>query len=577
MLFKNKQAATEEEKFPLLMLEPWRAEEMLEEETVVQQHRLFKAISWLRITIALFTGIAISIYSKTDYILLAILAFYILLIWGLTLRSNTHKLSTRNYAFFIGIFDVIIIGYLRIIMPSSFELVFLFFSIMLSSMILPFFRLLFLLGLAILVLILDWTLSDAVLRILQAESMPFSLKIRLYIESFNAIDNKSPVQLSILITGLSVLALLIHRLAHWSFKNEVKAQFRFKQLRQVLTFNRSVIEHLKSGVLVLTKDGKVISINQRALELLNLHSGHAVTTLRDLSAELSQRFSRWQHLQMLTPTPYKHNRDAEELSVTFSAFGAGQGVVMLTLESVNESFRQAQEAKLTSLGRLTAGVAHEIRNPLSSINSAAELLNEVAINDQQKRLSEMILGNVKRTNQIISDILGLFKDTKSKPELIDVNDTLKQFCHSFAISNKDVSFEIYINPYPGKIYILFDKGQLEQVLWNLAQNALKYGRRLDTKLEIALSCELSDNKQSAIVSVTDNGNGIPDDIQEKIFEPFFTGGQEGSGLGLYLVRELCAANNANIIYDGSDKGAKFRIIGQAFFSNRKRIKPKVRT
>lgn len=576
MLFKGRSAPSEEEKFPLLMLEPWRVEEMLEEETVVQQHRLFRAINWLRVLIALITIISVSFNRPLDYTLLSVLVWYILLIWGLTLRSDTHKFSTRNYAFFIGIFDVLIIGYLSIFMPSSFEMVFLFFSIMLSSMILPFFRLLFLIGLAILVLLLDWTLSDKILSIFKNEGMPFFLKIKLYFESFSIVNEKSPIQLSVLITGLVVLALIIHRLAHWSFKNEVKAQFRFKQLRQVLTFNRSVIEHLKSGVLVLTKDGKVISINQRALELLNLHSGHAVTTLRDLSAELSQRFSRWQHLQMLTPSPYKHNRDAEELSVTFSAFGAGQGVVMLTLESVNESFRQAQEAKLASLGRLTAGVAHEIRNPLSSINSAAELLGEVAVNDQQKRLSEMILSNVKRTNQIISDILGLFKDTKSKPELIDVNDTLKQFCHNFAISNKDVSFEIYINPYPGKIYILFDKGQLEQILWNLSQNALKYARRLDTKLEIMLTCELSENKQSAIISVNDNGHGIPVGIQEKIFEPFFTGGQEGSGLGLYLVRELCSANNSNIIYDGSDEGASFRIIGQAFFSNRKRVKPRVR-
>lgn len=563
----------EEGNFPLLVIEPWRAEEMLEEETVIQQHRLFKAISWLRVIIAIFTGTLITLSDKIDYTLLLILTCYIVLIWGLTIRSQQYKLATHNYAFFIGIFDIIIISYLIIFLPSVIELVFLFFSIMLSSMILSFFRVLFILFLGILVLLLNWTITDKITAVFDSNLIGFTDKVKFYLQSVNEEITKSPIQLSVLVAGLVMLAFIINRLAQWSFKNEVKAQFRFKQLRQVLTFNRSVIEHLKSGVLVLTREGKVISINQRALELLNLHSGHAIITLKDLSSDLSHRFSRWSHSQITTPTPYKHNRNAEELSVSFSAFGTGQGVIMMTLESVNESFRQAQEAKLASLGRLTAGVAHEIRNPLSSINSAAELIGELANTDQQKRLSEMILTNVKRTNQIIGDILGLFKETKSKPELINVAEILKQFCHSFAISNKDVSFDIYMMPLPEKIFILFDRGQLEQILWNLSQNALKYARRLDTPLEIKLSCALSETRQNAIISVTDNGNGIPAGMQEKIFEPFFTGGQEGSGLGLYLVRELCSANNSNIIYDGSGTGACFSIIGQAFFSNRKKINP----
>lgn len=563
----------EEGNFPLLVIEPWRAEEMLEEETVIQQHRLFKAISWLRVIIAIFTGVLITLSDKIDYTLLLILTCYIVLIWGLTIRSQQYKLATHNYAFFIGIFDIIIISYLIIFLPSVIELVFLFFSIMLSSMILSFFRVLFILFLGILVLLLNWTITDKITAVFDSNLIGFTDKVKFYLQSVNEEITKSPIQLSVLVAGLVMLAFIINRLAQWSFKNEVKAQFRFKQLRQVLTFNRSVIEHLKSGVLVLTREGKVISINQRALELLNLHSGHAITTLKDLSSDLSHRFSRWSHSQITTPAPYKHNRNAEELSVSFSAFGTGQGVIMMTLESVNESFRQAQEAKLASLGRLTAGVAHEIRNPLSSINSAAELIGELANTDQQKRLSEMILTNVKRTNQIIGDILGLFKETKSKPELINVAEMLKQFCHSFAISNKDVSFDIYMMPLPEKIFILFDRGQLEQILWNLSQNALKYARRLDTPLEIKLSCALSETRQNAIISVTDNGNGIPTGMQEKIFEPFFTGGQEGSGLGLYLVRELCSANNSNIIYDGSGTGACFSIIGQAFFSNRKKINP----
>lgn len=563
------------EQFPTLLMEPWRVNELIEEEAVIQRRRLFRAIAWTRMGVALLALIVFFFYGHLDSVVTVVLLCYIIFIFALMLRGSQHPDGINRYSFLMAIFDLSLLSYFIVINDSKAEIGFLFLSVLLSAMLMPFGRLLIIVTLAALSIAIGSMKS-----VINQFYWPFSAQNWwdiLQTQSHLFLPSENLQAILAMVIGIFVTAVVANRLASWSFRNEVKAQFRYKQVRHVLSFNRSIIEHLKSGVLVLTADAKIISINQRAIELLNLSSTQAIIHLRDLSIDLARRYQHWLSSGIEAPMPYRHNEGAQEVSVSFSGFGQAEqrSVVMMNLESVNESLQQAQEAKLQSLGRLTAGVAHEIRNPLSSISSAAQLLGETAENPQQKKLTNMIVTNVKRTNQIISDILGLFKETQSRRELLSVNETLTQFCQDFSLANSERRFEIYVTGEKDlSLYFMFDAGQFDQVLWNLAQNALKYAG-VDN-LIITLQYQLAPSRKNIYIDVIDNGKGIPAEKIPHIFEPFYTGGTSGSGLGLYLVRELCSANNANIVFmpfEGDDAfGARFRIVTQTFFS--KNTKPK---
>lgn len=577
-MFNNSASTSQEDtlQFPPLLTEPWRVQELVENESIIQRYGLFVSITWLRILLGL-SGLLVFVFAETNLVSLFVMICYLVLQSALLLRSRTQRDAVLpRYGFFCGLSDVMVLGYLVTLFEHNFELGFLFFSIVLSAMILPFLHLLIILILASLVVLLGWSKlhTDSLIHLLTSDNWSI-----LNTDISNIFNTRDIEGLIILLVGLFVLAIIINRLAQWSFRNEVKARFRHRQLRQVLAFNHSVVEHLKNGVIVMGADGKIININRRAVELLNLNSSEAVLSLSDLSNRLVKAFRQWLSSGLKGNFTYRHNSSAAEVFVSFSRFGQSEqnNIIMMTLEDVDDAMQQTQETRLASLGRLTASVAHEIRNPLSSINSAAELMTESSHSAQHIRLSEMILNNVKRTNRIVNDILSLFKDTRSQHELLAADEILEAFRKEFVLSNKERDFEMtVINAEEGALYFLFDPGQLDQVLWNLAYNALKYANA--DALKIILKYSLSTDRKNIYLDIIDNGQGIAPEKAGKIFEPFFTGSTSGTGLGLYLVRELCSANNAHVQYLSPDAGkpkhgAYFRISAQVYFS--KNIKPKI--
>lgn len=554
--------------FPLLVMEPWRVEELIQEETATQKFRLFRSINLLRLLFAIIAGGVLFSTSQLTLVTGVVMSLYAVLVILLIVLAERQKEQINRFGFFIGMFDVLMISLVLVTTQSPVEFGILFVSMLLSAMILPLTSAMIVALLACLSLFVGRLLSMVQKLNLSFTALTTDDWFDFVISTSNR-QSAGFIELIIVIIGLILMTILVNQLSARSFKNEVRAQFRYKQLRQVLAFNRSVIEHLRSGVIVLTHDAKIVSINQRAMDLLHINTSKALLTLGDISGELLQRFSRWLRANMDNNTPYKHSGQAQDVSVSFSEFGEkGSGVVMLTLESINEAFQQSQQAKLASLGRLTAGVAHEIRNPLSSIKSANELLKETTVSlPNAQKLTSMIDNNVERTNQIISDILGLFKDTKSEREMILLRQFLPEFAELFRKTNNEQDYALKLGiDKTQPLHVMFDRGQLEQVLWNLCQNALKYAKPTGGEaLTVLIKVHVTQSGQVHI-DVMDNGQGVKADQLEHIFEPFFTGGS-GSGLGLYLVRELCHANNANIVYlDNAAGGATFRLITQAFFT-----------
>ena len=306
--------------------------------------------------------------------------------------------------------------------------------------------------------------------------------------------------------------------------------------------NQYIIQHLQSGIIITNQQQTIQMANEAALRLTNLNT--LPTHLIDISQQLRTAFQNWLidseqnflllHLEqadiqvrfMLLPTRYK-------------AF------YMLILEDSLLYNQRLQQSKLASLGRLTASIAHEIRNPLSAINHAGQLLSESSkLTAQDVRLTHIIQTNVARVNHIIEDILQLSRRKDSRREKIELNSWLENYLSSFLVEQQlaDDSFKLKTTEQP--LFAFIDPCHLKQILDNLCQNALRYGN--PDAGSIILQTLLT--KQSFCIEVIDNGDGISRENLRHLFEPFFTTSINGNGLGLYISKELAELNQAKLIY-----------------------------
>jgi two-component system sensor histidine kinase PilS (NtrC family) len=218
--------------------------------------------------------------------------------------------------------------------------------------------------------------------------------------------------------------------------------------------------------------------------------------------------------------------------------------------------------KLASLGRLTAGIAHEIRNPLGAISHAAQLMEEsphIDQNDQQ--MLDIIRRHSKRVNGIIENVLDLSRRRMANTELVDVQGWLTSFCNDFQQSQAGsipANIELLIeDEVPGA---RFDKSQIEQVMVNLCDNGLRYSEQNTGEKRIQLLVGATPDGERARIDIRDFGAGIAPEYRNSVFEPFFTLDKNGTGLGLYLARELCEANQAHLsLVEDEQPGCRFRI------------------
>jgi two-component system sensor histidine kinase PilS (NtrC family) len=233
---------------------------------------------------------------------------------------------------------------------------------------------------------------------------------------------------------------------------------------------------------------------------------------------------------------------------------AEQGAVIF-LEDMRRVRAEAQQIKLAALGRLTANIAHEVRNPLSAISYATELLQEERGDTKQQRLLNIVLDNTRRINQIVQDVMQLNRRDRAQPEMFELDVMIRVFIEEFRLAER---IEQGVMELEGlQVYaVTFDRGHLRQVLWNLCLNALRYCSKLPGSLNLTMG--MSD--QRVVLDIQDDGPGIPVEQQGKLFEPFFTTAADGTGLGLYIAKELCEANGAMLEYlENGKPGACFRI------------------
>jgi two-component system sensor histidine kinase PilS (NtrC family) len=218
---------------------------------------------------------------------------------------------------------------------------------------------------------------------------------------------------------------------------------------------------------------------------------------------------------------------------------------------------QARQLKLAALGRLTANIAHEIRNPLGAISHAAQLLREEpGMGDTAGRLISIINENSARLDRVVNDVLRLNRGERAHRERFRLADFLSGFVEQFSQTERIDPGVLRIEQAADPV-VLFDRSHLNQVMWNLCRNALRHSRRGPGSIAIRFALERSGSVVK--LDVVDDGPGVAPEARAQLFEPFFTTAAGGTGLGLYIAREVCEANGATLDYVETPRGAQFTV------------------
>jgi two-component system sensor histidine kinase PilS (NtrC family) len=364
------------------------------------------------------------------------------------------------------------------------------------------------------------------------------------------------VQVALLCLSYFAVAGLAHKLAQFALYNQKLAQRRGRDLIGMAEANRLVMRDMQDGVLVLDEQGTILQMNPGASRLLRKSNatGHKLAESFPL---LHEQYVRWQSNAV-------NVRDTLQLDGGLQARlhfvpierDTTQGAVIF-LEDMKRVQAEAQQIKLAALGRLTANLAHEVRNPLSAISYATELLQEEHSDARQVRLLQLIQDNTHRINRIVQDVMQLNRRDRAQPEQLDLAAWTPGFIDEFNQAERLPPGILALQTNPDCL-IAFDRGHLHQILWNLCSNALHYSQRKPSSLTLTTGNE----NNRVMMEIQDDGPGISAEHQAPLFEPFFTTAEQGTGLGLYIARELCEANGARLEYhsDGTAKrGACFRI------------------
>lgn len=384
------------------------------------------------------------------------------------------------------------------------------------------------------------------------------LLIQFYGILAHGFDPASIVQAGLISAGFFATAILARLLGQRVMINEDLARRRGEALDNQIHISQRIEERMLDGVLIVSAGASIRRFNPVAKTMLGLPDGDEALALSVHLPALAEALAKWvagagdDHLLFFGP-------DGRELRARFERTNSAAGEVLVFLEDFGRIKEHAQQLKLASLGRLTASIAHEIRNPLSAIGHAGELLREERRSEMQERLLRILNDNVLRLDRIVRDILELGRQKRADPELLQLDEFCAGLVEHFA-SAESLAPEIVVLQVPRHLALCFDRSHLHQVLWNLVSNALRHSSRGPGAVRIEARDGASEGRVE--LHVIDDGPGIPEAVREQIFEPFFTTHTQGTGLGLFIARELCATNGASLELLPSASGAHFFVAGR---------------
>lgn len=369
-------------------------------------------------------------------------------------------------------------------------------------------------------------------------------------------------QTSIFGISFFVIALFSQIIVHRMREGEALAASRARSIEDLQRLNEQIIRRMRTGIIALNKDGHILLSNDSTRHLLGVEkSATLYETLTELSSSLDTAFCSWQLNPLMRPDTFRNTASSPEVSINFAALNPEQenSPVLIFLEDMTQLTQQAQHLKLASLGRLTASIAHEIRNPLGAISHATQLLAESdMIQGPDHRLVDIIHQHCKRMNGIVENVLNVSRRQPSSPQTFTLLDWLNDFQHEYA-STINTEAIIALPQISHDLAIRFDPPQLHQVISNLVTNGLRYSKKKTGAATLKMEAGILAGSGQVWLDVIDQGDGITSEQQSHLFEPFFTTENTGTGLGLYISREICEANQARLDYIPQKGGGCFRI------------------
>ena len=389
-----------------------------------------------------------------------------------------------------------------------------------------------------------------------------------------------PVQLSqagLAGASLFLITLLATELSQRLAREERAARSSLALARQQTQLNRLVIEEMADGVLVADRRGRIRAINPAARALLGA-AGQALTVpspmadqcgLLGLQQALQQAYQQgsWPMSAREITLPLDDGGERVlQVRARFtrrSGIGADdtppEDICVLFLEDTRHVQARARQDKLAAMGRMSAGIAHEIRNPLAAISQANALLLEDALLPPQRQLARIVADNVRRLTRIVDDVLAVAPGPAGPAVVIDAAAEVAQICADWCqAAPPDARAAERLQPeLPGlAMPVLFDAEHLRRVLVNLLDNAARHASAAPGALQL----RLLDGPVPATVRLTlaSDGPAIPAEVERHLFEPFFSTRSRGSGLGLYICRELCDRHGASLEFSLAPPGSRHR-------------------
>ncbi len=347
-------------------------------------------------------------------------------------------------------------------------------------------------------------------------------------------------------------------------QKDVVNRVQAANIRSLQEINQQIIERIQTGIVVVDPVARPLNFNDSARKLL-LDPALALTaTGKELALPpaLLEQLKAWQQDSSVRAEPFRVVENGREVQANFTYLQtAPQSSILIFLEDHTQLSSRAQHLKLMALGRLTASIAHEVRNPLGAISHASQLLEESpSISGADQRLLSIINTHSKRVSAIIQNILDLSRHRQEVPERVNAKPWLEEFAGRLGNSYQHpIAVRLHCGDEP--IYIRFNTSQLEQLLTNLCDNGLRYSRQHTGNASLDVAVSKHPFTGLPMLDVIDYGPGVPVDRQEQIFEPFFTTEKSGTGLGLFICREICEANQAQIFFRRTEHDRScFRII-----------------
>lgn len=375
---------------------------------------------------------------------------------------------------------------------------------------------------------------------------------------------------------LFVIGLSVWPVANRLRESEALARRQEVDLANLAQLSQYIVQHLRESILVVDSEDRIRLINESAAEILGDRAAYPGALLGEASPRLLYLLESWRHstgsaggIAEAAPT-FVSADGGRIVQPHFAPLGSAQPApILVFLEDTGVIAEKVQQSKLAALGRLSASIAHEIRNPVGAMSHAGQLLAESpALTGEDRRLTDIIRGNADRVSTIINNVLQLSRREATRLERLSLGAWIEDFVQEFGETMQWPADRLVVQGLKAgflareeDIEVRADPGQLRQIVWNLCDNAIKHAvkDRAEGLIEIRYG-RLAPSLRP-FLEVADRGGGVPPENAERIFEPFFSGERGGTGLGLFLARELAQMSGATLLYEPRPGGGStFRLV-----------------